>query len=161
MNHLYMQRCDDLLVVERVVEVAWLAVAIVVAFTMRLSVSLTAVRTRTTLRSRATLTFYITFRFRQKYTVRELILACLRVDFEQFDGNLVTFFQSCILDSLQALPVYLADVEQTILARQNLNEATVRHYRADSTLVNLTNFRYGYDTLNLCHCCIDALLVRC
>ncbi len=59
MNHLYMQRCDDLLVVERVVEVAWLAVAIVVAFTMRLSVSLTAIRTRTTLRSRATLTFYI------------------------------------------------------------------------------------------------------
>ncbi len=51
-------------------------------------------------------------------------------------------------------------MEQTILTRENLYEATVRHDRTNSTLVNLTNLRNSYDSLDLSQSSIDRILVR-
>jgi hypothetical protein len=39
--------------------------------------------------------------------MRELELTCLRVNLQQFNGDLVTFLQTGFLDSLKALPVNL------------------------------------------------------
>ena len=51
-------------------------------------------------------------------------------------------------------------MEQTILARHDLYEATVRHNAADSTLVDLTHLGDSHDSLDLGDSCVDAFLVR-
>ena len=65
-----------------------------------------------------------------------------------------------LLDCLQALPVYLTDVQQSILTRQNLNEASVRHDGTHGTLIDLAHLGDGYDGLDLSQCGIDGVLVR-
>ena len=51
-------------------------------------------------------------------------------------------------------------MEQTILARHDLHEATIRHHRTDSSVVNLANLRNGNDSADLADGLVDAILVR-
>ena len=51
-------------------------------------------------------------------------------------------------------------MEQTVLTRENLNEATVRHYRTNGALVYFTNLRDSYYCLDLGKGSIDRILVR-
>ena len=50
-------------------------------------------------------------------------------------------------------------MKQTVLARHELYEASVRHDAAYSSLVYLSHFRDCYDGLYLSDCCIDGCLV--
>jgi hypothetical protein len=87
-----------------------------VVVTLRTGTALTTVatlRTLTTLATlgavatRTTLTLHITLGFGDEHTVRELILASLRVNLQELHGNLVALLQTSFLDSLQTLPVNL------------------------------------------------------
>ena len=75
--------------------------------------TLTSVTTFTTLRALTTLgtcrTLLITLGLLDEYTVRELELTSLRIDFEQLDGDLVTFLDASLLDGVETLPVNLRD----------------------------------------------------
>ena len=51
-------------------------------------------------------------------------------------------------------------MQQTVLARHELYEATIRHNTANGTLVNLTYLRNSNDSLDLSNSSVDALLVR-
>src|SRR5574344_528343 len=51
-------------------------------------------------------------------------------------------------------------MKKSILTRENLNETSIRHNRANSTFINLTNFRNSNDTLNLSKSGINAIFVR-
>ena len=51
-------------------------------------------------------------------------------------------------------------MQQTVLARHNLYETSIRHDRANYTVVDLTNLRDCNDSLDLADCSIDAILVR-
>ena len=134
--------------------------------------TLTSFGTRTTLASFGTRTTLTTLRtlttcgtllivgwLLDKNSVRELVLACLRVNLKQLHLYLVAFLDTCLFNCLKALPVNLADVEQTVLARENLYEASVRHDRAYCSVINLTNLRDGNDGLDLAKGCVDAFLV--
>ena len=72
-------------------------------------------------------TLDITLGLLNKHTMRELVLTCLRVNLKEFHLNVVTLLDTSLFDGLKALPVNLRDVEQTVLARQELNEASVWH----------------------------------
>ena len=50
-------------------------------------------------------------------------------------------------------------MKQTVLARKELNECTVRHDGTYFSFVDFTYFRYGYDTFDDTHCVFNALLV--
>jgi hypothetical protein len=50
---------------------------------------------------------YVSLRLLYENTVRKLELTCLRINFEQLDGNLVTLLDTSLFDSLQTLPVNL------------------------------------------------------
>ena len=121
---------------------------------------ITTTATLTALRTRTTLTLYITLWLLHQYTMRKFVLASLRINLHQLHFDLVAFLDASLFNCLKTLPINLRDVEQTILTRENLYEATVRHDRANSTLVNLTNLRNSYDSLNLSQSCIDRILVR-
>ncbi len=73
---------------------------------------------------------------------------------------MVAFLDTSLLDSLEALPLNLRDVEQTFLTRQNLDEAAVRHDALHHTVVHLTHLGQGDDALDLGDGSVDALLVR-
>ena len=79
--------------------------------TIRTSVStlstLTTFRALTALTTFAGRTLLITFGLLNQYTVGKLVFACLRVNLQQFYLNLVTLFDTSLLDSLKALPVNL------------------------------------------------------
>jgi hypothetical protein len=87
--------------------------------------ALTTFRTWTTLALR---TLNIIGWLLNQHTVRELELAGLLVDVNQLHVYRVAFLDAGFLNGLQALPVNLTDVEQTVLAWHELNEATVRHH---------------------------------
>ena len=90
----------------------------------------TAVTARTTvatLATRTTLTLYISLGLRHEHAMRELVLAGLRVYLHELNLNLVALLDAGFLYSLKAFPVYLGDVEHTVLAGHNLHEATIRH----------------------------------
>ena len=69
----------------------------------------TTVTTLTTLRALTTLTacgtLYIVGRLLNQNTMRQLVLACLRINFQQLHLNLVTFLDTSILNGLKTLPV--------------------------------------------------------
>ncbi len=92
--------------------------------------------------------------------MRELVLAGLLVDVKQLHVNAVTLLQASFLNGLEALPVNLGDVHESLLARQDLNETAVRHDALDGAVINLTYLRNGHDSLDLCHCSVDGALVR-
>ena len=50
-------------------------------------------------------------------------------------------------------------MEQSVLARHDLDEAAIRHDRTDRTLVDLANLWDGDDGLDLLDGSVDALLV--
>ena len=52
-------------------------------------------------------TLHIALGLLNQHTVTQLVLAGLRVNLQQFYLNLVTLFDTCLLDGLQALPVNL------------------------------------------------------
>ena len=132
-------------VVERVIEITGLVILVTLLYvsvsgtgatltTLGAWTALSALRTGTTLTTLGTLTtltacgtLLIVGRLLDEYTVRELVLACLRVNLKQLNLYLVAFLDTSRFNWLKALPVNLADVEQTVLAGENLNEATVRH----------------------------------
>ena len=118
---------------------------------------LTTTATLTALRTWTTLTLYITLWLLHQHTMRKFVLASLRINLHQLHLDLVAFLDASLFNCLKTLPINLRDVEQTILTRENLYEATVRHDRANSTLVNLTNLRNSYDSLNLSQSCIDRI----
>lgn len=80
-----------------------------------------AIATRTTLvvvatlAARTTLALLIALGLRDEHTVRELILARLGVDLHELHFDLVTLVDAGFLYGLQALPVDLGDVEQSVL----------------------------------------------
>ena len=80
-----------------------------------------------TLAARTTLTLLIPLWFGDEHTVRELVLTCLGIDLKELHLDLVTFLDTCILYLIETLPVDLRDMEQTVLTRKDLYEATVRH----------------------------------
>ena len=55
-----------------------------------------------------------------QYTMRELVLTCLRIDLEQLHLDLVALLDTSLLDCLKTLPVNLADVQQTVLDRKSV-----------------------------------------
>jgi hypothetical protein len=114
--------------------------------------TLATLRTLTALSGR---TLLIALGLLDEYTVRELELTSLRINLEQLDGDLVTLLDTCLLDGLEALPVDLRDVEQTILARHELYETAVRHDAANGTLVNLANLRDSDDSTDLGDSSVD------
>ena len=63
-----------------------------------------------------------------QHTMRELVLTCLRIDLKQLHLDLVALLDASILNGLEALPVDLRDMEQTIISWQDFYEASVRHY---------------------------------
>ena len=128
--------------------------------TTTLMTVITTTATLTTLWTWTTLTLYITLWLLHQHTVRELVLASLRINLHQLHLDLVAFLDTSFLNCLKTLPVNLRDVEQTILTWQNLYEATVRHDRANGTLINLTYLRNSYDSLDLSQSSIDRILVR-
>ena len=128
--------------------------------TTTLMTIITTTTTLTALWTWTTLTLYVTLRLLHQHTMRELVLASLRINLHQLHLDLVTFLDASLFNCLKTLPINLRDVEQTILTWENLYEATVRHDRTNSTLVNLTNLRNSYDTLDLSQSSIDRILVR-
>lgn len=111
--------------------------------------------TLTTLWTWTALALLITLWLLDEHTVRQLALASLLVYVDKLHLYLVAFLYSCLLDSLQTLPVNLRDMEQTVLARENLNEASVRHDRAHCALIYLAYLRHcrygaylGYSRVN-------------
>ena len=50
-------------------------------------------------------------------------------------------------------------MEQSVLTRHNLHEASVRHHRTNGSFVDLAHFGNSYDGANLADGGIDALLV--
>ena len=93
--------------------------------------TLTTVATLTTLRALTALTtgrtLYVVGRLLDQHTVRELVLTSLRIDLKQLHLDLVALLDTSILNGLEALPVDLRDMEQTILAWHDLYEAAIRH----------------------------------
>ena len=93
--------------------------------------TITTITTLATLRALTTLTtgrtLYVVGRLLDQYTMRELVLTRLRIDLEQLHLDLVALFDTSILNGLEALPVDLRDMEQTILARHDLYETAIRH----------------------------------
>jgi hypothetical protein len=87
--------------------------------------TISALRTLTTLTT-TLLRLYIALGLLDEHTMREFVLARLRIDLKEFHLNMVTLLDTSLLDSLEALPVNLGDMEQTILARHDLDEAAVR-----------------------------------
>ena len=67
--------------------------------------ALTALATLTTLTTSRTL--YIVGGLLDQHTVRELVLAGLRINLKELHLDLVTFLDTSLLDSLKALPVDL------------------------------------------------------
>ncbi len=123
--------------------------------------TITTIATLTTLRALTTgRTLYIVSGLLDQYTVRELVLTSLRIDLQQLHLDLVTLLDASLLDSLEALPVNLGDMEQTILTRHDLNEATVRHDATNGSLIDLTYLGDSHDSLDLGDSSIDAFLVR-
>lgn len=122
--------------------------------------TLTAVTTLATLWTWTTLALYITLGLLEKHAARELELAGLRIDVNKLNLKLVTLLDASLLDSLKTLPVDLRDVEQTVLSRHELYEATVRHDAANGTVVNLAYLWDGNDSLDLSHCSVDNVLAR-
>ena len=86
-----------------------------------------AARTSSTLATWATWAFLIALGFRLQHAVRELILARLGVNLHQLHLDFVALMQAGILHGVQTIPVDFRDMQQTILARHNLDEASVRH----------------------------------
>ena len=107
--------------------------ALTTVTTLATFTALTAVATLTTLRTVTALTtftggtLHITLGLLDQHTVRELVLTRLRIDLKQLHLNLVTLLDASLLDGLEAFPVDLRDMEQTVLARHDLHEAAVRH----------------------------------
>jgi hypothetical protein len=62
-----------------------------------------------------------------QHTMRELVLTSLRIDLEELHLDMVALLDASLLDGLEALPVDLGDMEQTVLAGHDLHEAAVRH----------------------------------
>lgn len=116
--------------------------------------------TLTTLGPWATLTFYVTFRFRQEHTAREFVLTGLGIDFQQLHSELITFLNTGVFYRLKAFPIDLRNVEQAVTTRQNLDEATVRHNRTYSAFIDFAYFGDGYDGLDLGYGGFYALLIR-
>ena len=122
--------------VERIVEVSWSLLFTAMLITTRLTswtlttTLMTVVATWTTLTTLwtwTTLTLYITLRLLHQYTMRELVLTSLRINLHQLHLDLVAFLDTSLFNCLKTLPVDLRDMEQTILTRENLYKATVRH----------------------------------
>jgi hypothetical protein len=166
-------------VVESIAEVLWLTIdsgvtifviavmlvtlrtrAATVATVGSVLTGLTAVATLWTLRALTTgRTLHVALGLWNEHTVRQLVLACLGVNLKQLHGELVALLDASLLNGLKTLPVNLADVEQAVLARHNLDETSVRHDAANSSLVDLANFRHSHDGANLANSGINALLV--
>jgi hypothetical protein len=113
---------------------AWTVVSVLI--TMLLTTIATIWTTVTTISTLWTLTaltaltgrtLYIVCRLLNQYAMRELILTCLWIDLKQLNLDMVTLLDTSLLDSLEALPVNLRDMQQAILARHNLYEAAIRH----------------------------------
>jgi hypothetical protein len=97
-------------VIERVIEILWLVSLMILITTLWTWTTLAALWTRTTLATLwtwTTLTLNIVSRLLYEYTMRELVLTSLRVDFEELNGNLVTLLDTCLFYCLKTLPVNL------------------------------------------------------
>lgn len=99
----------------------------VVVAGLTLTTSLTARTTLATLTTGTALTLHVTLGLLHQHTVRELVLASLRIDLKELHLDVVALLDTSLLNGLQALPSNLRDVEQTLLARHDLYEAAVRH----------------------------------
>ena len=84
-------------------------------------------RTRTAFGARTALTLNVSLGFWYEYAVGQFVLARLRVDFHQLDGNLVALFQAGFLNGFKPLPVDFRYVQKSVLAGKYLHEAAVRH----------------------------------
>ena len=104
-------------------------------------------------------TLHIVSRLLNEYTTRELVLTSLLVDINQLHVDFVTFLDASLFDSVETLPVDFADVKQTVLTRQELHEAAIRHHRTNGTVISLTNLRNGNDSLDLRHSSFDGSTV--
>ena len=103
--------------------------AIVLALTMfRTGTTLTAVTTFATLGTGTTLTLYIALGLLEQYATAELELARLLVDVDELDLDLVAFLQTAFFNGLQTLPVDFRNVQQTILAQNNIKSIECVEY---------------------------------
>ena len=108
-----------------------------------------------TLAAWTALTLLVTLGLLKENLARELELACLGVNLQKLNLELVTLVDAGLFHCLETLPVNLRDVQQTILARHELNECTIRHHAAYCTLVNLAGLGDGNNCANLGNCIVD------
>lgn len=69
--------------------------------------AITTWATLTTFRTWTTLAFYVAFGLRQERTTREFVLPGLGIDFQKLHAQLVTFLDSGVFNSIEALPINL------------------------------------------------------
>src|SRR5574344_736440 len=113
----------------------------------------------TTVGAFATFALYVVCGLLDEHTVGELVFAGLGVNLQKFHLNVVTFLDASLLDGLKAFPVDFRDVEQSVLAGHDFNEATIGHDGAHDTVVHLANFRDGHDGTDFGNGSIDRLRV--
>ena len=104
-------------------------------------------------------TLFPSFGFLFKHAVREAELAGLVVNLKEFHLNGVAFLDAGFFHGFETLPSNLADVEQTFLARHELNEAAVGHDADHFCVINLAHFGDGNNGANLGNSSVDAFLV--
>src|SRR5574344_1875956 len=116
---------------------------------------------RTFLTSRTCRTFLITFRFLSQSTLRKFEFSGLRIYFYKFNLNLITFLISGLFYCLITFPIYLGNMEQTILTRKEFDKQSVRHYATNLTFIYFTYLRNSNNTTNLIKCSFNACAVIC
>ena len=74
--------------------------------------------------------------------------------------DFVTFLDASVFYAFKTVPRDFRDMEETFLRRHELYEATIRHDANDLSVVHFAYFGDSYDSTNLSHCSVDAVLVR-
>src|SRR5690606_33843771 len=88
--------------------------------------------------------FLIAFRLGQQNFTRQPELSGLLIDLDQLHLHGIAYIVHPV-HGFQAAPVDLRNMEQTVLARHELNERAERHDRFHNTVVLLAHFRRGRD----------------
>lgn len=93
-----------------------------------------------TRRTRTAFRLHVAFRLFEQNPAGKTHLVGLRVDFEQFDFDLVTELEY-VFNLFRLVPVYFGYMEKAFLARQDLDESSEVKYGFYSAFVNLAHFR--------------------
>ena len=96
---------------------------------------------------------------RQQHFPREFQLTVFGVDTNQFYLDHIPLFETGLLHGFVTFVANLRDVQQTVLARQNLYESTEGNNRTDLTVVNLSDFRDRNNLFDTSQCRIQSTFI--